>query len=65
MDLRFKDELVLMPDLGHQLRRLRWFRATFRSSDRASSLNPCSACFRAVMSVKVITTPSMRSSSVR
>lgn len=35
MDLRFKDELVLMPDLGHQLRRLRWFRATFRSSARA------------------------------
>jgi hypothetical protein len=35
MDLRFKDELALMPDLGHQLRRLRWFRATFRASARA------------------------------
>lgn len=32
MDLRFKDELALMPDLGHQLRRLRWFRATFRAN---------------------------------
>src|SRR5262245_24152588 len=31
MDLRFKDELALLPDLGHQLRRLRWFRATFRT----------------------------------
>lgn len=35
MDLRFKDELALMPDLGHQLRRLRWFRATFRASARS------------------------------
>jgi hypothetical protein len=35
MDLRFKDELALMPDLGHQLRRLRWFRATFRANARA------------------------------
>lgn len=32
MDLRFKDKLALMPDLGHQLRRLRWFRATFRAN---------------------------------
>jgi hypothetical protein len=37
MDLRFKDELALMPDLGHRLRRLRWFRATFRTSARAVS----------------------------
>jgi hypothetical protein len=35
MDLRFKDELASMPDLGHQLRRLRWFRATFRASANA------------------------------
>jgi hypothetical protein len=35
MDLKFKDELALMPDLGHQLRRLRWFRATFRASARS------------------------------
>ena len=35
MDLRFKDELALMPDLRHQLRRLRWFRATFRASARS------------------------------
>ncbi|MCG7506130.1 hypothetical protein [Mesorhizobium retamae] len=35
MDLRFKDELALMPDLGHQLRRLRWFRTTFRASARS------------------------------
>lgn len=32
MDLRFKDELAAMPDLRHRLRRLRWFRATFRAS---------------------------------
>lgn len=32
MDLRFKQELASMPDLRHRLRRLRWFRATFRSS---------------------------------
>jgi hypothetical protein len=38
MDLRFKDELALMPDLGHQLRRLRWFRATFRANARAVGL---------------------------
>lgn len=35
MDLRFKDELALMPDLRHRLRRLRWFRATFRASAKA------------------------------
>ncbi len=35
MDLSFKNELALMPDLGHQLRRLRWFRATFRANARA------------------------------
>ncbi|MET3660878.1 hypothetical protein [Aquamicrobium ahrensii] len=35
MDLRFKDELASMPDLRHRLRRLRWFRATFRASARA------------------------------
>ena len=35
MDLRFKDELAAMPDLRHRLRRLRWFRATFRASARA------------------------------
>lgn len=34
MDLRFKDELALMPDLRHRLRRLRWFRLTFRSHAR-------------------------------
>ena len=34
MDLRFKDELALMPDLRHRLRRLRWFRMTFRSHAR-------------------------------
>ena len=36
MDLRFKDELALMPDLRHRLRRLRWFRMTFRSHARLS-----------------------------
>ncbi len=35
MDLRFKDELALMPDLRHRLRRLRWFRATFRANAKA------------------------------
>ena len=35
MDLRFKDELALVPDLRHRLRRLRWFRTTFRSSAKA------------------------------
>jgi hypothetical protein len=35
MDLSFKDELATMPDLGRQLRRLRWFRATFRASARS------------------------------
>ena len=35
MDIRFKDELAAMPDLRHRLRRLRWFRATFRASARA------------------------------
>ena len=34
MDLRFKDELALMPDLRHRLRRLRWFRMGFRSHAR-------------------------------
>ncbi len=38
MDMRFKEELALMPDLGHRLRRLRWFRATFRTNARAVSL---------------------------
>lgn len=37
MDLRFKDELALMPDLRHRLRQLRWFRATFRASAREVS----------------------------
>lgn len=37
MDLRFKDELALMPDLRHRLRRLRWFRMTFRSHARLVS----------------------------
>jgi len=32
MDLPFRHELALMPDLRHRLRQLRWFRATFRSS---------------------------------
>lgn len=36
MDLAFKNELGLMPDLRHRLRRLRWFRATFRASARAT-----------------------------
>ncbi|MEO3388369.1 hypothetical protein [Mesorhizobium sp. CAU 1741] len=35
MDLRFKDELAQMPDLRHRLRRLRWFRATFRANAKA------------------------------
>lgn len=35
MDLRFKDELATMPDLRHRLRRLRWFRATFRANAKA------------------------------
>lgn len=35
MDLAFKNELKLMPDLRHRLRRLRWFRATFRASAKA------------------------------
>lgn len=35
MDFRFKDELAVMPDLRHRLRRLRWFSATFRSSAKA------------------------------
>lgn len=35
MDLTFKNELALMPDLGHRLRRLRWFRVTFRASAKA------------------------------
>lgn len=35
MDLRFKDELARMPDLRHRLRRLRWFRSTFRANASA------------------------------
>lgn len=35
MDLEFKNELALLPDLRHRLRQLRWFRATFRSNARA------------------------------
>lgn len=38
MDLGFKKELALMPDLRHRLRQLRWFRATFRANARAISL---------------------------
>jgi hypothetical protein len=34
MDLSFKEELASMPDLRHRLRRLRWFRMTFRSHAR-------------------------------
>ncbi|MCX7303948.1 MAG: hypothetical protein NTV73_06380 [Hyphomicrobiales bacterium] len=34
MDMRFKSELASMPDLRHRLRRLRWFRVTFRSHAR-------------------------------
>ncbi|MEO5326494.1 hypothetical protein PV773_24590 [Mesorhizobium sp. CC13] len=37
MDLFFKNEMALVPDLGHRLRQLRWFRATFRNSARAVS----------------------------
>ena len=37
MDMRFKDELASVPDLRHRLRRLRWFRTTFRNSARAVS----------------------------
>lgn len=35
MDLIFKKELALVPDLGHRLRQLRWFRTTFRNSARS------------------------------
>lgn len=35
MDVSFKNELALTPDLGRQLRRLRRFRATFRANARA------------------------------
>ena len=35
MDLDFKNELAVMPDLRHRLRQLRWFRATFRGNARA------------------------------
>jgi hypothetical protein len=35
MDLRFKDELVRIPDLHHRLRQMRWFRTTFRANARA------------------------------
>ncbi len=34
MDMRFKTELASMPDLRHRLRRLRWFRVTFRNHAR-------------------------------
>jgi hypothetical protein len=37
MDLPFRDELALMPDLRHRLRQLRWFRATFRGSAKVVS----------------------------
>ncbi|EKF40470.1 hypothetical protein NA8A_20137 [Nitratireductor indicus C115] len=37
MDLDFKNELAVMPDLRHRLRQLRWFRATFRGNARAVS----------------------------
>lgn len=37
MDLGFKKELAVMPDLRHRLRQLRWFRATFRANARAIS----------------------------
>jgi hypothetical protein len=37
MDLPFRHELALMPDLRHRLRQLRWFRATFRSSAKVVS----------------------------
>jgi hypothetical protein len=37
MDLPFRHELALMPDLRHRLRQLRWFRATFRSSAKVIS----------------------------
>ncbi|MEP7454588.1 hypothetical protein [Phyllobacterium sp. SB3] len=32
MNFIFKDELVLMPDLRHRLRQLRWFRMAFRKN---------------------------------
>lgn len=35
MDLPFRNELALVPDLRHRLRQLRWFRATFRGSAKA------------------------------
>ncbi|WP_292898099.1 MULTISPECIES: hypothetical protein [unclassified Nitratireductor] len=35
MDLDFKNELAVMPDLRHRLRQLRWFRATFRGNAKA------------------------------
>jgi hypothetical protein len=35
MDLTFRDEMAAMPDPGRQLRRLRWFRASFRAGARA------------------------------
>lgn len=37
MDLPFRNELALVPDLRHRLRQLRWFRATFRGSAKAVS----------------------------
>lgn len=35
MDLDFKNELAVMPDLRHRLRQLRWFRTTFRGNAKA------------------------------
>jgi len=35
LDLNFKNELAVMPDLRHRLRQLRWFRATFRGNAKA------------------------------
>lgn len=38
MDLLFKADLALIPDLRHRLRQLRWFRATFRNCARTVTL---------------------------
>lgn len=35
MDLRLKDELATIPDLGHRLRQLRWFRAAFLATSKS------------------------------
>src|SRR5438445_13229405 len=37
MELPFRDELALMPDLRHRLPQLRWVRATFRGSAKVVS----------------------------